>query len=265
VERFVVNTHWRAEVFAREFPKGVYNGAPIAFRHEAPEILETAGGIKNVEDLLGNEPFIVYNGDILTDLSLDAAFEAHAAGGNEVTLVLRSKDGPLQIAFDEATERIIDIGGRIDPANELSFLFTGIYVVSPAFLSRIPPATKMSVVPIFIEMIRAGAKLGGIVCDDGHWWDLGSRAQYLSVHHFFAGSPESVGRPPWIAANALVAADVQLFGATAIGPGAKVGAGARLHDCIVWPGAEIAAESDLNSCIVTGAAPVSGHHSDADL
>jgi NDP-sugar pyrophosphorylase family protein len=265
VERFVVNTHWRAEVFAQEFPKGVYKGAPISFRHEAPDVLETAGGIKNVEDLLGNEPFIVYNGDILCDFSLHAAVEAHRIAGNEVTLVLRSKDGPLQIAFDEGTSRIVDIGGRIAPANESRFLFTGIYVVSPAFLSRIPPATKMSVVPIFIEMIRMGAKLGGIVCDDGHWWDLGSREQYLSVHRFLAGSSESIGRPPWISADARVAADVQLSGATAIGPGASVGAGARLHDCLLWPGAEIAAESDLEACIVTGATPVSGRHAGADL
>ena len=31
---------------------------------------ETGGGIKNVEDLLNDGPFIVYNGDILTDLDL---------------------------------------------------------------------------------------------------------------------------------------------------------------------------------------------------
>src|SRR3954467_6945214 len=57
VERFVVNTHWLPEVYPRLFPEAQYPGRPIVFRHE-PQILETAGGIKNVEDLLGSEPFI---------------------------------------------------------------------------------------------------------------------------------------------------------------------------------------------------------------
>src|SRR4051812_19671503 len=54
IERFVVNTHWLPEVYTRLFPDAQYRGKPIHFRHE-PNILETAGGIKNVEDLLGGE------------------------------------------------------------------------------------------------------------------------------------------------------------------------------------------------------------------
>src|SRR5204862_2326676 len=40
VERLVVNTHWRAEAWQTAFPDSSYRGAPIAFRHEAPEVLE---------------------------------------------------------------------------------------------------------------------------------------------------------------------------------------------------------------------------------
>ncbi len=265
VERFVVNTHWRADVFSEEFPKASYRKAPIAFRHEAPEVLETAGGIKNVEDLLGNAPFLVYNGDILCDFSLDAAIQAHFEAGNEVTLILRSKDGPLQIAFDEASGRITDIGKRINSESEPRFLFTGIYVVNPEFVARIPAGEKISVIPLFLEMIRTGAKLGGIVCDDGHWWDLGTRAKYLAVHRHFAERPEIAARPPWIAPDVQIARDVELSGATAIGAGARIGSGVRLHDSLVWPGAEIASGSNLQNCIVSGASPVSGSHADADL
>ncbi|HYF36671.1 MAG TPA: sugar phosphate nucleotidyltransferase, partial [Prosthecobacter sp.] len=66
VEELVVNTHHLPEAYAHEFPNRRYRGLPIHFRHEAPVRLETAGGIANVQDLLGDEPFIVYNGDILT-------------------------------------------------------------------------------------------------------------------------------------------------------------------------------------------------------
>jgi len=265
VQRFVVNTHWRAEAYGREFPTGSYRRAPIALRHEAPEVLETAGGIKNVEDLLGNEPFIVYNGDVLCDFSLEPLIEHHAASGNEVTLALRSHGGPLQVAMDDATGRVTDLRQTLSPESESRFLFTGIYVVNPEFLARIPAATKISVVPLFLDMIRSGAKLGGVICDDGNWWDLGSRAQYLAVHRFFAERAALAGAPPWIAVGAEVARDVELTGATAIGTKARIGPGTRLHDTLVWPGAEIAEGSDLTGCIITGASPVSGRHADADL
>jgi NDP-sugar pyrophosphorylase family protein len=254
VERFVVNTHWRADVFSRAFPEPQYRGAPIVFREETPEVLETAGGIKNVEDLLRGEPFWVYNGDILSTLPLAPALAAHRAAENEVTLVLRSGGGPLQVAF--ANGRVLDLGSRLGRAGE--FLFTGIYLVEPRFLARIPAATKISVVPIFCEMIRAGAKIGGVIIDEGEWFDLGTREQYLAVHRHF-------GNGPWIDPAAQVAADARITGASAIGAGASIGAGARVHDSLVWPGGEVAASADLEHCIVVGGNRAAGTLRDTDV
>jgi NDP-sugar pyrophosphorylase family protein len=262
VRRLIVNTHWRADAYARAFPTATYRGSPIVFRHESPEILETGGGIKNVEDLLRAQPFIVYNGDILTNLPLPPAIDAHFAAANEVTMILRSKDGPLQVAFDPATQRIIDIGHRLDPASESAFLFTGIYLIQPTFFQRIPPATKISVIPLFLDMIKAGARLGGIVIDEGEWWDLGTREQYLAVHRSLGTHRRN---SLWIDPAAKVARDAQLTGATAIGAGAEIGARAALRDCIVWENARIADGSLLDGCIVTARAHVSGTHSREDL
>jgi NDP-sugar pyrophosphorylase family protein len=243
VTRFVVNTHWRAEAYGEAFPQPIYKGLPISFRHEWPEVLETAGGIKNVEDLLGNQPFWVYNGDILSTLPLAPAIKAHEESGNEITLVLRSKDGPLQVAFESTNSRIVDIGQRLGSAEPSAYLFTGIYLVNPAFLARIPAATKVSVVKIFCDMIRSGERLGGVVIDDGEWFDLGTREQYLAVH-------SSLGNGPWIDPTASIALDAEITGATTIGAHAIVGPGARVHDSILWDRAEVAAGASLTRCIV---------------
>ena len=261
VERFVINTHWRSEAYAHTFPQPLYRGAALAFRDEQPAVLETAGGIWNVRDLLGSGAFIVYNGDILSDLPLETALRAHRDGGNEVTMVLRSHGGPLQVAFDAASGRVTDIGDRVDAAAGPRFLFSGIYIVNGEFIARIPAATKVSVVPIFCEMIRAGAKLGGVVIDEGHWWDLGSREHYLAVHHDLARQQTA----PWIDGSAQVASDAQITGASAIGVGATVGAGASLKDCLVWDGAAVAPGAQLESCIVTTGARAEGTHRDLDF
>jgi NDP-sugar pyrophosphorylase family protein len=261
VSRFVVNTHWLAHAYSAAFPDSEWNGLPIDFSHETPQVLETAGGLKFAEALLPtSEPFWIYNGDILSTLPLGEALDAHRRSGNEVTLVLRSKDGPLQVSFDPATGNILDLGCRLRPEMIPQFLFTGIYLVEPSFLKRIPSNTKMGVVPVFLEMIREGAKLGGVVIDAGHWWDLGTREQIIAVHQFLAE-----GKGPWIASDARVDPSAQLTGATAVGANAEIGAGAVLRDTIVWNGAVVAPGAELHRCIVTQGALADGIHIDADL
>jgi mannose-1-phosphate guanylyltransferase len=258
VTRFIVNTHWRAEAYAEAFPEAVYRGASINFLHEAPEVLETGGGIKNAEALLNGGPFWVYNGDILSTLPLEPAWRNHHDSRNEVTMVLRSKDGPLQVSFDERHGRVIDLGRRVVPEREPEFLFTGIYVVEPEFFQRIPAATKISVVPIFSEMIRAGARLGGVVIDDGTWFDLGTREQYLAVHRCLEGSP-------WIHPEAQVAPDAIVTGTSAIGRGAKIAAGAHLHDTLVWDDGQVTAGAQLDRCIVVSGGRAAGTLLDRDI
>lgn len=265
VETFIVNTHWRAEAYARAFPDASYRGRPITFRHESPEVLETAGGLKNSAELLQHAPFWVYNGDILSNLPLAPALRAHQATGNEVTLVLRSHGGPLQVAFEKKTGRISDLGNRLDPTSDTRFLFTGIYLVEPRFLARIPTATKISVVPIFCEMIRTGAPLGGVIIDEGDWWDLGTREEYLAVHAALAGRALGSRRPPWIDPAARIGRGAEIRGASAVGAGAEIGDGAQLTNSIVWHGAKVAAGAVLERCIVASGACAAGTLHDLDI
>ena len=171
---FIVNTHHLAEAWSEAFPTGQYRDCPVAFRHE-PDILETAGGIANIADLVEGEDFAVYNGDILTDLPLEPALEAHRSSGNLVTLLLRSSGTALHIAWNEATGKVYDIHNRLESGATHAHQFTGIYLVAPAFLSRLTPGKKESVIPKFLDLICEDNALGAIATDEGQWWDLGDR------------------------------------------------------------------------------------------
>ncbi len=262
VRELVVNTHHRAEMYARFFPGSEYRGTPIRFRHE-DDLLETGGGIKNVEDLFSGKPFVVYNGDIYTDLPLQAALERHFANGNEATLVLRSKDGPLQVAFDEDSGRVVDIARRCGTAVEPRFLFTGIYILQPEFFARLPANTKFSVIDTFAEMIREKARIGGVVIDQGQWWDLGDREKYLDLHRQLARL--SVPGLSWRDPSARIDPSAKISGATVIGAHCRVGARALLHDCILWEHANIASGAALTNCIVARREIVRGVHHDSDF
>src|SRR5437016_9392864 len=61
VKSFIINTHKLPEFFEEAFPGRSYSGHSIELVHE-PDLLETGGGIKNVESQLDAKPFITYSG-----------------------------------------------------------------------------------------------------------------------------------------------------------------------------------------------------------
>ena len=269
-QKFCVNTHHQPERFDEAFPEKCYGGKPLEFRHE-PVLLETAGGIANVADLLGDEPFLVYNADILSDLPLAPLLEEHARADNIVTLALRSVAGPQHIAFDRESRKVVDIRNMLGTNRPDEFVFTGIYAVQPQFQRWLEPGAKRSVIPAFLEMIRRGAKLGGVIIDDGHWWDVGTRAAYMQLHRdlpTFDFPRYLVPDPAWrdrVHESATVDEGAELRGCSVAGAHAKIGAGAILEDTIVWPGAEIASRSDLRNCIVRANQKAEGTLRDTDI
>ncbi len=269
-ETFCVNTHHQPQCFGEAFPEGKYRAHPLLFRHE-PVLLETAGGIANVADWLGDQPFLVYNADILSDLPLTPLLEEHARAGNMVTLALRSSAGPQHISFDRARRQVTDIRNMLGTGAPEEFVFTGIYAVQPEFLRWIEAGVKRSVIPAFLEMIRRGAKLGGVVIDDGEWWDVGTRAAYMQLHRdlpAMAFPAYNLGDRSWCAAvhpTAKIGVGAELRGCSVVGAGAEIGAGTILEDTIVWPRAQISSRSELRNCIVRAGQKAEGILRDTDL
>jgi NDP-sugar pyrophosphorylase family protein len=264
IREIVVNTHHCHEAYEAAFPERTYQGARLTFVYE-PVLLETAGGIKNVERHFEGKAFPVYNGDILTNVPLEKALAHHHASGNEVTMVLRSHGEPLHVTLDGG--RVTDIAGRLGVPGR-RYLFTGIYVVEPAFLRRIPAQTKISVIPLFMEMIKQEAKLGAVVLDEGDWWDLGTREKYLEVHEALAAADFFGDCRPWrtpVAPSSRIAPEARLGGFVAVGPGAEIEPGAQVTDCILWEGARVLAASKLNRCIVTSGRTAAGEHAGVDF
>lgn len=266
VTSFVINTHHRADVFENFFAGGNYRDHPVRLVYE-PEILGTGGGIKNVEALLGHAPFLSYSGDLLTDVNLELLLDEHVRAGNDVTMGLRSGGLRADVASEQG--RVVDIGNRYGYPGQYDY--AGVAIWTPAIFPRIPPGQSLSFIPIVAEWIGQGGKIGGVILDEGKWFNIGSRKEYLSAHRIIeeeAWKPAYVAAPEWpvrIAGDAEIDPTARLLGFNSIGPGCRVAANAILQNTILWPGAQIASSSHLHNCIVRSHRKIEGALSDTDI
>lgn len=267
VDAFVINTHRLPEQFEAAFRSGDYEGCPVQLAYE-PDLLETGGGIKNAESWLRpNEPFIVYSGDILTDIDLQPVIDEHFARGNDVTLALREDGLGTDMAVRDG--RVIDIAGKFGHPGSCDF--AGISIWNPTIFERIPAKKKTSFIPIVLEWMGEGGKIGGVLVNDRKWFNIGSRDVYLEVHRTVVEdgwNPEYVTARDWpvrVAPDAKIDPTAELRGICSIGADAQIGAGAILQDTIVWPHAQIASRSDLRGCIVRSHQKAEGTLRDTDV
>ena len=253
VKEFLVNTHHLPEAWPQAFPHANWRGHRIRFVSEQPLILETGGGIANIAPLVRDDSFWVFNGDILSDLPLAAAARAHQEQGNLATLILRSAGPNANVTFDPASGKVRDLRQTLGTRPDRLYQFTGIYLVAPGFLDFLRPVPE-SVVPAFLRAITEHDRLGGIVIDDGSWWDLGDAESYLEASEellhrgTFLGQPLEPSR---IADSAVIDPSATIDGLTVLGEGCRVGPGARLERSIVWPGATVEAGAQVRRSVIT--------------
>ncbi len=259
IEEIAVNTHHAAERYQEIFPNQSYRGRRLHFSHE-PILLETGGGIKNLERFLGDHPFVVYNGDILTDFDLRGLIDWHKATGACATLGLRSKGGPLRVSL--LGSQVVDIGRIRNPDSAMTHLFSGVYVLSSEVFDFLEPQKVESIIPALIRMMDAGLPIEGYVDETCEWFDLGERTALLTAH---TALQEREAFPRWgldepwrqlIHPDAQIAESADLVGLTLVCRGAKIGDRTRLTNTLVFPGGEVAADSTLDSCIIGEGAKV---------
>lgn len=164
IRELVINLHHLGEQIEDYFGDGSAHGMHIHYSRE-PELLETGGGIAKALPLLGDDPFLVLNGDIFTDFPFDEL--AALPDWADIHLIVTPKPG-----FRERGD--FELEGQRVTARGDSYVYCGIAMLRPAIFEN-DSAEPFSLREHFfsaIEKQRLSAQIW-----TGSWIDIGDKAQ----------------------------------------------------------------------------------------
>ena len=195
IREVVLNLHHLGEVIERHVGDGRRFGLTVRYSREDP-ILDTGGGIKHAEPLLGGEPFLVVNGDSLLDVPLADLFAFHRARGGMVTMALRAdpdaaRFGAVEIDPDDRVRRIVGQPPSAPTAVLRPFMFPGLHVLEPTVFAHMGDATVFSITrDTYPRILAAGGAIYGFV--------TGARWINIDTPHALAEADGDLARTPMI-------------------------------------------------------------------
>jgi dTDP-glucose pyrophosphorylase len=160
--------NYKAKIIEEYFGDGSGFGCKIDYLRETMP-LGTAGALS----LLTSRPtcpFLVLNGDLVTDADLTAMLDAHARNNHAATMGV----GPyqVQIPFGTVTARDGQLVSLEEKPTANFLINRGIYALDPAVLDCVPKDTEFLMTTLF-EMLLEAKQPVGIYEFQSYWHDVG--------------------------------------------------------------------------------------------
>jgi NDP-sugar pyrophosphorylase family protein len=246
IRDFVLNLHYLPETITAHVGDGADLGVRVRYSFESP-VLGSAGGPRKALPLLPDEPFLIINGDTLTNVDLHALADNHRETGALVTIAVIPNNRP-----DRYGGLIVDSSGRfhsvVPPGSAVrSYHVVGVQMAHPAAFARLPlNAPAESIGGVYKDLVKENlGHVRAFLCR-ADFWDVGTPADYLEASLAIGkaeGSAQHLGRGSAVHPSAKVVDSV-------IWDNVSVGAGASLDRCIVADGVEIPAGARFSNCAI---------------
>ena len=193
-DEIVINVHHFAEQII-DFVKANHNfGITIHISDETDMLLDTGGGIKKASSFF-NEPFLIHNVDILSNIDLKSLYEYHLTSGNDATLLVSPRKTVRYLLFDEGNQlcgwvnkdtlQTKPEGFVYQPEVQKEYAFSGIHIVSPSLFNYMGEnwTGKFPIMDFYLQTCQE-AKLGGYAKEDLQLIDIG-KPETLAVAEDF--------------------------------------------------------------------------------
>lgn len=236
VREVVLATSYLAGHFDKVVERAATRGLELRVTREE-EPLGTAGAIKFAASELGKDRFLVFNGDILTDVGLGSFVSFHEDRRAELSILLTPVEDPSAFGVvptddDGRIQAFIEKPPRDEAPTNL--INAGIYVLEPSILDRIPDGEVWSAErQLFPDLVAERAPLFAMGTD-AYWMDIGTPAKYLEANRDALSGRFRTGAVAVPGPSANVIAEDAEVAAGAVVMSSSIGSRAVIEDgCVV--------------------------------
>lgn len=181
----IINVHHFAEMVTDYLHSNRNFGMNIAVSTEEV-LLDTGGGLKKAAYFFrgplgeSQEPFILHNVDVISNIDLRRMVDFHLENQALATLAVQDRKTSRYLLFDESSQLFGRRMGQ-DGAAELvrssmkhqALAFSGIHVISPRLLTMMSEEGVFSIITSYLRLAAAAEKIMGFRTDEYYWRDLG--------------------------------------------------------------------------------------------
>jgi NDP-sugar pyrophosphorylase family protein len=190
----IINVHHYADMVMDRVKAAGNFGMHIEFSREEV-LLDTGGGLKKAAwfflgsaDPSGNpgasatkeEPFILHNVDVISNIDLQRMVEAHKENKALATLAVQERKTSRYLLFNDqlqlcgrrlVKEEKTEIVRPLQDMTELAF--AGIHVISPRIFPLLTEEGVFSIIPAYLRLASQGENIQAFRADEYYWRDLG--------------------------------------------------------------------------------------------
>ena len=267
VDEVVLSLGYLPEAFQQHFADDRLGDIKLRFVVEH-EPLGTAGGIRFAAEGI-DERMLVCNGDVLTDLDLNALVAFHAAREAAATIALTQVGDPsaFGVVPTRADGEVVAFVEKPPPGQApTNWINAGTYVLEPELVDSIPPRLNVSIErETFPRMLETPGRLYAMQ-SPAYWLDIASLIEPATEADVSSGRlglpvPDAtdVGDGVWTEPGARIDPTAVVLGPSVVGIDARVGADARIEASVLGPRTSVGAGSRvLRSVLLEGAVVASG-------
>lgn len=239
IDDIILNLHYLADVLERQLGDGSRWGVRLRYVYET-EPMGTAGAVAMARPLLGDEPVLVLNGDVLTDLDLTRFLAFHRDMGAQVSIGLTRVSDPTAygLVFLDGRGRVMRFLEK--PSADEAVVDTvsaGLYWLEPTALDRVPDGQPYSFERgLFPGLLEDGEVIGGYL-ERAYWLDIGTPQKYYQAHYDMLNGRVKATIPDlqpnadqvWLGRGVEIDPTASLLGPVYLGDGVRIGRGARIN------------------------------------
>jgi mannose-1-phosphate guanylyltransferase len=179
VRDVIVNVHHFPDMIVEYLKANENFGMHIEISKEEV-LLDTGGGLKKAGWFFQNksdEPFILHNVDVITNIDLHRMLEFHQKHQPLATLAMQKRKTSRYLLFD-AEGRLCGKSPTPDPRFQ-SLGFSGIHVISPRLVSMMPSEEVFSIITCYVDLAARGEKILAFPADEYCWKDMGRPEHFV--------------------------------------------------------------------------------------